>query len=101
MRFERSVEIAVPAEQAYAVYADVERWPEWTDSVESVERVSMTASRSKPGASAAATLGQSPLVSLTPSLTQAGGILWKQSGNQLRPSSARSGSVPAGRPWAS
>ena len=34
MRFERSVEIAVPAEQAYAVYADVERWPEWTASVE-------------------------------------------------------------------
>jgi uncharacterized membrane protein len=39
MRFERSVEIAVPAEQAYAVYADVERWPEWTASVESVERL--------------------------------------------------------------
>jgi uncharacterized membrane protein len=39
MRFERSVEIAVPAEEAYAVYADVERWPEWTASVESVERL--------------------------------------------------------------
>ena len=39
MRFERSVEIAVPAEEAYAVYADVERWPEWTASCESVERL--------------------------------------------------------------
>ena len=39
MRFERSVEIAVPAEQVYAVYADVERWPEWTASVDSVERL--------------------------------------------------------------
>ena len=39
MRFERSVEIAVPAEEVYAVYADVERWPEWTASVDSVERL--------------------------------------------------------------
>ena len=39
MRFERSIEIAVSAEAAYAVYADVERWPEWTASVDSVERL--------------------------------------------------------------
>lgn len=37
--FRRSVDIACPPEQVFAVYADVERWPEWTASVTSVERL--------------------------------------------------------------
>ena len=31
---ESSVEIAAPATTVWAVFADVERWPEWTDSVD-------------------------------------------------------------------
>lgn len=37
MRFEASIDIAAPAQRVYEVYADVERWPEWTESVTSVE----------------------------------------------------------------
>jgi uncharacterized membrane protein len=39
MRFEASIDIAAPAEHVFAVYGDVERWPEWTQSVTSVERL--------------------------------------------------------------
>ena len=39
MRFEASIEISAPAEHVFAVYSDVERWPEWTQSVTSVERL--------------------------------------------------------------
>ncbi len=39
MRFEDSIDVAAPAEDVFAVYADVERWPEWTESVSSVERL--------------------------------------------------------------
>ncbi len=37
MRFEASIEVSAPAEQVFATYADVERWPTWTSSVTSVE----------------------------------------------------------------
>lgn len=39
MRFEASIDITAPAEHVFAVYSDVERWPEWTRSVTSVERL--------------------------------------------------------------
>ena len=32
-----SVEVAVPAAAVWAVYADVERWPEWTASITRIE----------------------------------------------------------------
>jgi len=32
-----SVEIAAPAASVWAVYADVERWPEWTGSITRIE----------------------------------------------------------------
>jgi uncharacterized membrane protein len=37
MRFEASAEVSAPAQQVFATYADVERWPSWTSSVTSVE----------------------------------------------------------------
>ena len=37
MRFEKQIDVAARAETVWAVYVDVERWPEWTDSITSVE----------------------------------------------------------------
>jgi uncharacterized membrane protein len=39
MHFEATIEVAAPAPQVFDVYSDVERWPEWTSSVTSVERL--------------------------------------------------------------
>ncbi len=39
MRFEASIDVAAPADDVFAVYADVERWPAWTPTVTSVQRL--------------------------------------------------------------
>jgi uncharacterized membrane protein len=39
MRFQASIEVAAPAAEVFATYADVERWPSWTSSVTSVELI--------------------------------------------------------------
>lgn len=39
MRFEATIEISAPAQRVFDVYSDVERWPEWTESVTSVQRL--------------------------------------------------------------
>lgn len=37
MRFAEQITVAAPPEQVWEVYADVARWPEWTESITSVE----------------------------------------------------------------
>jgi uncharacterized membrane protein len=39
MRFDEQVTIDVGSDRVWSVYADVERWPEWTASIETVEFV--------------------------------------------------------------
>ncbi|GAA0996038.1 hypothetical protein GCM10009555_091220 [Acrocarpospora macrocephala] len=37
MRFESSVSIDATPQRVWEVFTDIERWPEWTDTVDSVE----------------------------------------------------------------
>jgi uncharacterized membrane protein len=39
MRFESSVVIQAPAARVWEVFSDVQRWPAWTASIDSVERL--------------------------------------------------------------
>jgi uncharacterized membrane protein len=45
MDIERVIDIAAPREQVWAVMSDVERWPEWTASVTSIELLDQGAFR--------------------------------------------------------
>ncbi len=38
-RYERTVRIAAPRERIWGVLIDVERWREWTESIQSIERL--------------------------------------------------------------
>ena len=33
MRFQATIDVAAAAQLIFEVYTDVERWPEWTDSI--------------------------------------------------------------------
>jgi uncharacterized membrane protein len=37
--FSKTVDIAAPADRVWTVMIDVERWPEWTSSVQRIERL--------------------------------------------------------------
>jgi carbon monoxide dehydrogenase subunit G len=39
LHLERSIEIAAPPERVWEVMSDVERWHEWTTTIQSVERL--------------------------------------------------------------
>jgi uncharacterized membrane protein len=39
MRFEATIDVAAAADRVFDVYSDIERWPDWTKSVTSVERL--------------------------------------------------------------
>jgi uncharacterized membrane protein len=39
VRFEASIDVSAPASVVFETYADVERWPSWTSSVTSAERL--------------------------------------------------------------
>jgi len=43
MKIEVSVEILRPAQIAWSVLVDVERWPEWTESITKIERLDQAA----------------------------------------------------------
>lgn len=39
MRFDHSVTIQAPPEKVWEIFSDVARWPEWTPTINSVERL--------------------------------------------------------------
>lgn len=39
MKFEKSVRIAATPQRVWEIFFDVERWPEWTESISTVERL--------------------------------------------------------------
>ncbi|GAB2573030.1 SRPBCC family protein [Kribbella endophytica] len=39
MRFDHSTTVNAPAERVWAVFSDVTHWPDWTPTVDSVERL--------------------------------------------------------------
>jgi len=39
IHIERSINVNTPPERVWAVMMDIERWPEWTESMKSVERL--------------------------------------------------------------
>jgi uncharacterized protein YndB with AHSA1/START domain len=39
MDFAISIEIATPPDRVWAVLSDIEKWPEWTPSITSIERL--------------------------------------------------------------
>jgi uncharacterized membrane protein len=39
MRFDHSITVQAPAERVWAVFSDVAKWPEWTPTVDQVERL--------------------------------------------------------------
>jgi uncharacterized membrane protein len=39
MRFDHSVTVQAPPERVWAIFSDVAKWPEWTSTVDSVERL--------------------------------------------------------------
>lgn len=39
MRFEAAVTVQAPADRVWEVFSDVAKWPEWTPTIDSVERL--------------------------------------------------------------
>ena len=39
MRFDHSVTVQAPPERVWAIFSDVAKWPEWTPTIDSVERL--------------------------------------------------------------